>query len=56
MAATFVVYIDESGDEGFAFSEGSSEWFILSGVVTRKAKDLATLLYCLQAHVSRLLS
>jgi hypothetical protein len=42
MAATFVVYIDESGDEGFAFSEGSSEWFILSGVVTRKAKDLAT--------------
>ncbi len=42
MAATFVIYIDESGDEGFSFSEGSSEWFILSGVITRKAKDLET--------------
>jgi len=42
MNPTFVVYIDESGDEGFAFGGGSSEWFVLSGVVTRKSKDLPT--------------
>lgn len=39
---SFVVYIDESGDEGFSFSKGSSEWFVLSAVVTRKAVDLET--------------
>jgi hypothetical protein len=42
MNPTFVVYIDESGDEGFSFGQGSSEWFILSAVTTRKAKDLET--------------
>ncbi len=42
MTSTFVVYIDESGDEGFAFGKGSSEWFILSAVITRKASDLET--------------
>lgn len=42
MASTFVVYIDESGDEGFQFGNGSSEWFVLSAVVTRRASDLAT--------------
>lgn len=26
-APTFVVYIDESGDEGFRFNGGSSKWF-----------------------------
>jgi len=40
MSPTFVVYIDESGDEGFSFDRGSSEWLILSAVVIRKAKDL----------------
>jgi len=40
MGATFVVYVDESGDEGFLFDSGSSEWFVLSAVITRKAKDL----------------
>lgn len=40
MAASFVVYIDESGDEGFVFGNGSTEWFVLSGVVIRKAQDL----------------
>jgi hypothetical protein len=40
MAATFVVYIDESGDEGFSFANGSSQWFVLSAVITRKANDL----------------
>jgi len=39
---TFIVYVDESGDEGFNFGEGSSEWFVLSGVVTRKENDLET--------------
>jgi hypothetical protein len=40
--ASFVTYIDESGDEGFKFSKGSSTWFVLSCVITRKATDLAT--------------
>ncbi len=39
---TFVVYVDESGDEGFAFSRGSSDWFVVSAVITRKATDLET--------------
>lgn len=41
MAASFRVYIDESGDEGFSFGGGSSEWFILSAVVTHRDEDLA---------------
>lgn len=43
--ASFVVYVDESGDEGFAFKgpcTGSSHWFVLSAVVTRKPWDLET--------------
>ncbi len=40
MSATFIVYIDESGDEGFSFNKGSSDWFVLSAVVTRAARDL----------------
>ena len=39
---TFVVYIDESGDEGFRFHHGSSEWFVLAAVITRKETDLDT--------------
>jgi hypothetical protein len=39
---SFVVYIDESGDEGFRFGKGSSDWFILSAAITRKANDLET--------------
>ena len=39
---TYVVYIDESGDEGFRFNSGSSEWFIISSVIVRKAKDIET--------------
>jgi hypothetical protein len=38
-----VVYIDESGDEGFIFKEdgsGSSRWLVLSAAVIRKANDL----------------
>jgi len=42
MSATFVVYIDESGDEGFAFERGSSEWFVLSAVIVRESDDLST--------------
>ncbi len=45
MPASFVIYIDESGDEGFVFGpdrQGSSRWFVLAAVVTRKAADLAT--------------
>ena len=39
----FVAYIDESGDEGFVFKPdgyGSSRWFVLSAVVTRRFNDL----------------
>lgn len=42
-AASFVVYIDESGDEGFRFlprEAGSSRWFVLSAVLFRKENDL----------------
>ena len=42
MNATFVAYIDESGDEGFSFEAGSSKWFVLSAVVTRKQRDIQT--------------
>jgi Protein of unknown function (DUF3800) len=44
-AIGFHIYIDESGDEGFVFNadgSGSSRWFVLSAVITRKATDLAT--------------
>ena len=39
---TFAVYVDESGDEGFRFGSGSSEWFVLSAVVIRRAFELDT--------------
>ena len=42
MPVSYVVYIDESGDEGFEFSEGSSEWFVLSAVIIKKEIDLQT--------------
>ena len=42
MASSFVVYVDESGDEGFRFGSGSSEWFVLSAVITHRATDLPT--------------
>src|SRR3712207_6275478 len=41
--ASFTVYIDESGDEGFVFQpneRGSSRWLVLSAVVLRKRNDL----------------
>jgi len=45
MAASFVAYIDESGDEGFKFrvsvnEQASSDWFVLAAFVTRKRTDL----------------
>ena len=43
MTASFTVYIDESGDEGFVFlpnEQGSSRWLVLSAVVFRKENDL----------------
>ena len=42
VSATFVVYVDESGDEGFSFGKGSSDWFVLSAVITRKATEIET--------------
>jgi hypothetical protein len=45
MGASFVAYIDESGDEGFKFrrrldEQASSDWFVLAAFVTRKESDL----------------
>jgi Protein of unknown function (DUF3800) len=40
--ASFVAYVDESGDEGFKFlpqEQGSSRWFVLSALVIRKEND-----------------
>jgi uncharacterized protein DUF3800 len=42
MPCSYVVYVDEAGDEGFSFKSGSSEWFVLSAVLTLKAEDLET--------------
>ncbi len=42
MTASFVAYIDESGDEGFTFradGSGSSRWLVLSALVLRKEAD-----------------
>ncbi|WP_045364078.1 DUF3800 domain-containing protein [Methyloceanibacter caenitepidi] len=43
MAHSFVVYIDESGDEGFTFKDppdkGSSDWFVLSAVIIPTSQD-----------------
>jgi len=39
----YVAYIDESGDQGFVFREnphgGSSRWFVLSAIITRRDQD-----------------
>ena len=40
MRTTFIAYIDESGDEGFSFGNGSSDWFVLSAAVVRSDEDL----------------
>jgi hypothetical protein len=45
MGASFVAYIDESGDEGFKFrrsmgEQASSDWFVLAAFVTRRESDL----------------
>ncbi len=37
VAAEFIAYIDESGDEGF--KAGASEWFVLSAIIVAKADD-----------------
>lgn len=37
---TFVVFVDESGDEGFRFDRGSPEWFVLSAVAARTIEEL----------------
>ena len=41
--ATFVAYIDEAGDEGFKFGQGSSEWFVLGAVMLRRASEMPEL-------------
>jgi hypothetical protein len=41
MRPSHKVYVDESGDEGFRFDQGSSRWFVLSGVVFRGDDELS---------------
>jgi hypothetical protein len=44
MTASYQVFIDESGDEGFKFlpdERGSSRWFVLSATIFRKSNQLA---------------
>lgn len=39
-AATFVAYVDEAGDEGLKFGQGSSEWFVLGAAILRRASEM----------------
>ena len=51
MKSSFVVYIDESGDEGLVFradGAGSSRWLVLSAAVIRHGNDLQ-MVSCLKA-------
>src|ERR1700674_1880934 len=41
MSGSFVAYVDEAGDDGF--TPKSSEWFVLSALITNKADHAATL-------------
>lgn len=53
MTASFVAYVDESGDEGFKFlpdEQGSSRWFVLSALVVRKENDLQMVALARQAR------
>lgn len=53
MNPSFVVYVDESGDEGFTFlpeNKGSSRWLVLSAVVYRTSNVLASLQCLKQAR------
>ena len=53
MTASFVAYVDESGDEGFKFlpqDQGSSRWFVLSALVIRKENDLQVVQLARQAR------
>lgn len=53
MTASFVAYVDESGDEGFKFlpnNQGSSRWFVLSAFVIRKVNDLQVVHLARQAR------
>lgn len=38
--AKFKCYLDEAGDEGYKFEAGSSQWFILAGVIVKDTDDL----------------
>lgn len=42
MTASYVAYVDESGDEGFVFNpdgSGSSKWFVISAVLVKFSED-----------------
>ncbi len=39
MPHSFIAYIDEAGDEGFAFNKGSSQWFVLAALILRAGNE-----------------
>jgi hypothetical protein len=43
-AKRFTAYIDESGDEGSKFEEGSSRWFVLSAMVVENTEQIQQML------------
>lgn len=42
-ACNFVAYIDESGDEGVKYNEGSPEWFVLGAAIFAKTGEGQTI-------------
>jgi hypothetical protein len=40
LSASWIVYVDESGDEGFRFGRGSSSWFVLTAVLLARDREL----------------
>jgi hypothetical protein len=52
MSSSFRCYIDESGDEGFHFSQGSSTWFVLVGLIVPTHHDIE-LANIIDAHRKR---
>ena len=41
--ATFVVHIDESGQEGESDKPGTSRWFVMGGAIFRRSEELQEL-------------
>jgi len=40
LSCSYIAYVDESGDEGFQFTNGSSKWFVISAVLVARDREL----------------